>query len=276
MRDGFGAERSLITLAGDQTLATPHPTSDPYTLTIREGQSGVVVRSLAFESFGPAGSRAALHASVAAALALGVPVPEDATERPIVVVLEGAAARPPPSTWAPWMGDAITWMALDPELAAEARAAHASSERPMEAGWVAVAHDPSGHVIVAATAAAAPEAWRRADGPASAQPVPALWILARADPRSTLLPALVRSVLHARMPDASLREAEVLPISDAQLERWRRPAGDVDAQSIRDPDVSDRQWIWTMVVALLGVEMLIRRRMTRVDAAEDGSRVRAA
>ena len=63
-----------------------------------------------------------------------------------------------------------------------------------------------------------------------------------------------------------------MPIADAVLQRWSRPAAPVSSPRIETVDRDDRRWLWLAVVALLLLEMWVRRSRagdTQVARAEE-------
>ena len=262
------------TIDGERTH-TSMMTAPPPGLAIERSASGIAVPALGLDVVGPATAEPAMRAAVTAALAVGVPVPDDPKARPVVVAIgdrpsgwsaaRGAAGA---TAGAAWVGDAIAGLAADPSMLAEARAAQARPSHADETGdgWLAVARDGQGRVVVVA---ASPDASSRA--PLQA---PSSWRLAvRAEPASTLVPALIRAALLARerAPRSTLLDAEVVPIAGAQLAAWTRPSQRVDAGALGVAQASDRRWAWGLVLVLLGIESVLRKRGQRARAdAEEG------
>jgi len=89
--------------------------------------------------------------------------------------------------------------------------------------------------------------------------------VAAADPHAVSIAArIVRTVL--RSPDA----IEPMPMAPADLAAWTRTPG-VPPDSIRPTDEGDRRWLWGAVLALLGIETVLRRT-PRASAVSDPSR----
>jgi hypothetical protein len=144
----------------------------------------------------------------------------------------------------PWMADAAARIARDPDLrAAAARLAAGLPAAPFAAApWQTLvsAADGSPLAVVAASANRL--------------------LVASAAPASDLAtPVLLRSIANAiaSMPD--LREAEVVPIPDAALQRWSRPAAPVTTPRIGRFEQDDRPWLWLAALGLLALESWIRR-----------------
>jgi len=144
----------------------------------------------------------------------------------------------------PWMADAAARIARDPDLdAAAARVAGGLPAAPFAAApWqrLASAADGSPLVVVAASANRL--------------------LVASAAPASDLAtPVLLRSIASAiaSMPD--LRAAEVVPIADAVLQRWSRPAAPVTFPRVGAVEQDDRRWLWLAALGLLALESRIRR-----------------
>jgi hypothetical protein len=147
----------------------------------------------------------------------------------------------------PWMADAAARIARDWDLnAAAARVAAGLPGSPFGAApWRALvsAADGSPFAVVAASANRL--------------------LVASATPGSDLAtPVLLRSIANAMASMSDLRRAEVVPIADAALQRWSRPASPVTSPRIGTVEQDDRRWLWLAVLGLLALESRIRRPRT--------------
>jgi hypothetical protein len=79
-------------------------------------------------------------------------------------------------------------------------------------------------------------------------------------------PVLLRSLANGIASAADLGAAEVVPIADAVLQRWSRPAAPVTSPRIDTVEQDDRRWLWVAALGLLALETWIRRARS-VDAA---------
>jgi hypothetical protein len=69
----------------------------------------------------------------------------------------------------------------------------------------------------------------------------------------------VRSVLDSLARRADHERDEIVPIPDAQLAAWSRPAGPAERPQPETIAGDDRRWPWGLALALLAVEAWIRR-----------------
>ena len=132
----------------------------------------------------------------------------------------------------PWMMDVVAHLARDPDLAA----AGARFGRPLYSAGAA------GDQLVVASAAPAAD---------------------------LATPLLMRAIANALGIIPDLRGAEVVPIADAQLRQWSRPATPLASPRLETMDQDDRRWLWLAVVCLLGAEMWIRRARRTDEAIDD-------
>lgn len=85
---------------------------------------------------------------------------------------------------------------------------------------------------------------------------------------------LLRTVLNALSVGDALQGVpngilnEILPIPDAQLRAWERPAGEVRTPSLDRLDRDDRRWWWAAVLLLLAIEAWMRRARPARDRAD--------
>ncbi len=84
-------------------------------------------------------------------------------------------------------------------------------------------------------------------------------LVARMSASAAATPLLLRAVLRAIAGADPLPEAEVRTISDRALSVWTRPAAEPSAHAFRNVDDSDRRWLWAGVIAVLVMEMRLRR-----------------
>jgi hypothetical protein len=85
-----------------------------------------------------------------------------------------------------------------------------------------------------------------------------LALLAHSPADSVFSATLIRAALYAAAPDAAALEREPARYERAALEALSRPAAP-PASGETDPEESDGRWFWAAVLALLGVETLLRR-----------------
>jgi hypothetical protein len=287
--EGLATVQPRVSLDGERTIVTPVSSERLPSDAIEPTRHGWRAPMLGLDIVGPDAARPMIHAALAAALAVGAPIPTEPTNQPITMLLGSAlpgsallesaplrstAPGSPPGPVAqtprvaplaqPWMAAAIGHAASDPDVARESHGVLATTREPLPAPWLTLLRDAQGHVLVGAAAA---------PGPTSA----GLLVWARVEPTSPLSPALVRSLLASRMDAQRLSQAEVLPIPDAQLAAWSRPPADVDQRGPGREHTSDRTWFWAAVLAVLGVETLVRRRRgVTLATDEGGTRDRAA
>jgi hypothetical protein len=70
---------------------------------------------------------------------------------------------------------------------------------------------------------------------------------------------LVRSVLDSLAPRENHGRDEIVPIPDAQLAAWSRPAAPAEPPRSDTLAQDDRRWLWGLALALLAIEAWIRR-----------------
>jgi hypothetical protein len=95
-----------------------------------------------------------------------------------------------------------------------------------------------------------------------------LLIASGVPPSDLATPILVRSIANAIAPVPDLQAAEVVPIDDAQLQRWSRPSTPLPSPRIQNVDQDDRRWFWVAVICLLAFEVWVRRAPA-ADGAHD-------
>jgi hypothetical protein len=184
----------------------------------------------------------ALDAAVSAVLSQRVwAAPPDRRAR--LVLVPGEVSDASPMTQ-PWMADAVARIARDPDLrAAAARVASGLPDaRFAAAPWQTLTAAADGRPLAAAAGSAG------------------RFVIASAAPASDLAtPVLLRSIANAIASVPDLQAAEVVPIADAVLQRWSRPAAPVTAPRVDTVEQDDRRWLWLAALALLALETWIRR-----------------
>jgi hypothetical protein len=194
-----------------------------------------------------ADARAAVDAAIAAVRSERVWAP--AADRRARLVLIGtpvdstaiADARP---VNVAWTADAIASVSRDPELQAEASAVPAGllDARFAGAPWRTLVSASDGRPLAAA-----------AGTPAG------FVVVSGAEPSSLVTALLLRAMANGIAAPPDLRAAEVLPIPDAQLQSWTRPAAPVTMLRIDRVERDDRRVLWALVLGLLALEMWVRR-----------------
>jgi hypothetical protein len=144
----------------------------------------------------------------------------------------------------PWIADAIARIARDRDLreAASRVTAGLAAAEFMEAPWQTVAAAADGRPLVVASGSE--------KGIVVVSGAPAL---------DVATPLLLRSIANAIGAIPELQGAEVVPIADAVLQRWSRPAAPLTTPRIESVDEDDRRWLWIAVLCLMAIEMWIRR-----------------
>jgi hypothetical protein len=143
-----------------------------------------------------------------------------------------------------WTADALASIARDRELQAEASDVPAglNDARFAAAPWQTLVSASDGRPLAAA-----------AGSPAG------VIVVSAAEPSSLVTPLLLRAMANGIAAPPDLRAAEVLPIPDAQLQGWTRPAAPVTAPRIDRVERDDRRALWVLVLALLALETWVRR-----------------
>src|SRR5262249_5391680 len=156
------------------------------------------------------------EAAMAAVRAARAPIaPPDRRAR-LVLIDRGdpGSARDAAAIQTPWIADAVARLARDAELAAAA-AQTVSGLTDSTVGatpWHGLALASDGRPAAAAAASAA-----------------RLMVVARAEAGDLLVPVLVRAIAGAMAPRVDRRDAEIVPIADAQLTAWTREPGPAPA-----------------------------------------------
>jgi hypothetical protein len=161
----------------------------------------------------------------------------------------------------PWMADAVARIARDRDFRdAGARVATGLADpRFAAAPWQPLAVAADGRAIAVAAASAG-----------------RLVVTSAAAATDLATPLLMRAIANAIAPAVDLQRAEVVPIADAELQRWSRPSAPVTAPRIDTVEQDDRRWLWLAALGLLALETWMRRAraadVTR-DAGEEHARV---
>jgi hypothetical protein len=161
----------------------------------------------------------------------------------------------------PWMADAIARLTRDDALhRASARAAGGlDAGRFSQPPWFTVARSRDNRVLVAAAASG-----------------DRLVVVTSAPPMDVVLPILVRGLVNAIAVVPDIVPLEIVPIPDAQLTAWSRPAGPPAQPRIESVESDDRRWLWIAAIGLLTVESWVRRSRRRdasASHAEEAARV---
>jgi hypothetical protein len=209
---------------------------------------------LPIEIAAPPSSIRELDAALAAVLSQRVFAPApDHTAR---VVVPGSsaldeAARSSEAIHSPWIADAAAAIARDVESTDTWRgdASGLRDDRFTRTPWLTLARAADGRPIVAA-----------------AEQRGSLVVISGVPASTVGTPLLLRAVLNALSIPGDAH-AEILPIPDAQLQAWRRPAGVVPASDLRRGGEDDRRWLWAAVLALVAIESWMRRSRARDEAA---------
>jgi hypothetical protein len=184
--------------------------------------------------------------------------------RPVVIAfagydgverLAGEASR----MAAPWMADAAIALARDAELGATARALSATDVTPaMGAPFIVIARGAMGEPVVEAAQLAHEGADR-------------LLVFVHAEAGTLLSAAVVAAVARATATDPPVAEREPALVDGAELAAWSRAAAPAaPMRAAGSSGQSDGRWLWLLVLALLGVETWLRRRV-RPAARESGA-----
>ena len=210
-----------------------------------------------------AAARPAVDAAIAAVRSERVWAP--AADRHARLVLIGrpvdatgiADARPENDAWT---ADAIAWVARDPELQAEAADVPAglNDARFSAAPWHTLVLASDGRPLAAA-----------AGSPGG------LIVVSGAEASSLVTPLLLLAMANGIAVPPDLPVAEVLPIPDAQLQGWTRPAAPVMAPRIDRVERDDRRGLWALVLGLLALETWVRRArpVAAIEPHEEDARV---
>jgi hypothetical protein len=143
-----------------------------------------------------------------------------------------------------WAADAVASIARDPDLqsAGADMPAGMNDLRFSAAPWQPLLWASDGRRLAVASASKT-----------------SLIVVSGAKPSTVVTPLLLRAMVNALGGPPDLRQAEVLPIPEAQLSAWRRPAFPVSAPRLDRVERDDRRGFWVLVLALLALETWVRR-----------------
>jgi hypothetical protein len=238
-----GARAREVTLDGDRTSARDALTADPLAWPID------VVATKA--------DQPAIDAAIAAVLSqrvwAGPPdrrarlnlLPPATLEADLKVVEAGVVrAFRPAVIQQPWVADAVSRIAADRDLrdAASRVAAGFSDARFTAAPWQILISAADGRPL--AVAAGSPDR---------------LVVASAARGSDVATPLLLRAIANAIAVPPDLQPAEVVPIADAVLQQWSRPAAPLSSPRIQSVDEDDRRWLWLVALLLMALEMWMRR-----------------
>ena len=230
------ARRRTITLAGERT-------------SVRDA-GGTSHAALPIDIAAPPADGATLDAALAAVVLQGAPAP--AAGRTARLVIEGAPDAPGiraavQAIHTPWIGDAIARIMQDRDVAGSANEIGSPVDAiPRSAPWQTIAAAANGAPIVSA-----------------AQTRDQLIVFSGAAAADLLTPVLIRSILDALAPPPDSRAAEIVPIAEARLRAWERPAGPapMPRRQLAQSDIDDDgRWLWAAALGLIALEEWIRRR----------------
>ena len=215
-------------------LLTPDATGRP-TLLAQPPIDGLVLLARPAD----AGAVQALQRTVAEA---GTPAPSP--RQPMAVALAGAdlpgIVRPPEGGW---MFETLLRLTADDEIAAACATSDAAASQNRGGPWQVVFRDRGGRAIVTAAASGA-----------------TLLLDVAAPPSAFLSAAVVRGALRARSgPGQRKEEEEVRRMPGTALASLTRAPAPVKTDSRYPEQESDARWCWVLVLALLGVEAIVRR-----------------
>jgi hypothetical protein len=245
-----GVRALQVTLTGAQTSASDTAAGDTIGLPI--------------DVVSPPDQRADIAAAVAAVLSQRVwAAPPERRAR--LVLLPGAVSDAAPIA-RPWMADAAARIARDPDLrAAAARVARGLSDPGFALPpWQTLTSAADGRPLAAAAGSAN-----------------RLVVASAAAASDFVTPVLLRSIANGIASVPGQGAAEVVPIADAVLQEWSRPAAPVTSPRIDTVEQDDRRWLWVAALGLLALETWIRRvpvvsgfsRTRTEESREEGTRV---
>jgi hypothetical protein len=230
------ARHRTITLAGERT-------------SVRNA-GGTSSAALPIEIAASPGDMATVDAALDAVIQQGAPAP--AAGRTARLVIGGAPGalriRSSGETiHTPWIGDAVARITQDRDVVSSANEISIPADAiPWSAPWQAIAIAANGAPILSA-----------------AQAGDRLIVFSGAAAADLLTPVLIRSILDALAPPMDERAAEIVPIAEAQLRAWERPAGPArrpHRRPVQSDIDDDARWLWAAALGLIGVEAWMRRR----------------
>jgi hypothetical protein len=234
-----GVRRREVTLTGDQTSTRDVAAGD---------QMSWPIDVVSAET-----DRPAIDAAIAAVLSQHVwAAAPDRRARVVLTsevvqafrpaVIEGLADAAPIQQ--PWMAEAVSRIARDPDLRAAAARVTAglADVRFTAAPWQIVATASDGRPLAAAAGSTT-----------------RLIVASAASASDVATPMLLRSIADGIVDVPSVQGVEVVPIADAVLQRWSRTAAPVTVPRIETVEQDDRRWLWIAVLCLLALESWVRR-----------------
>jgi hypothetical protein len=199
--------------------------------------------------------------ATATGAALDVGAPARAADRPVLVVLPGAADRASLSTGAraidtPWMFDVVRALSEDRLLISVSRTTTAASA-DVPSIFTPIVRDEAGNTVLAGARA----------GSAPAQ----LLLLSNA-PAATLFTAALSTAIAGATRAGTWSALEPASISRDELTRWERPTGSTVPASPAVEGAPLGRWLWVAALILLGLEWWWRRRPEPVATSSLGDR----
>jgi hypothetical protein len=242
VRSADGIVEREVTLAGARTSVRDRPAGGPAIDSDRAFPLDVVAASAA---------RPFVDAAIAAVVGERVWSPPPAHRAQLILVSTENAA---PDVTAgngdiePWVADAIARVTRDEDLqhASAGVAGALDGSRFSEAPWFTLARSRDNRPLIAVAASA-----------------DRLVVVTSAPPSNVVLPILVRAIVNAIAVVPDIVPLEIVPIPDAQLTTWSRPATPRLQPGIRSVETDDRRWVWIAALGLLLVETWVRRSARR-------------
>jgi hypothetical protein len=236
-----GAHRQTVTLSRDRTSVTELPASD--------------LRPLPLEVVSSSAARPLLDLATAAVISQRVWAPAANRHGRLVLVeasIDPSAIADAAPIVEPWSADAVASMVKDHDLqtAGSQVPAGINDTRFSLAPWRPLFSASDGRPLAAAAASK--------NG---------IVVVSGAEPGNLVTPLLLRAMVNALGGPPDLHATEVLPIPDAQLQAWSRPASPVVAPPVDQVERDDRWGLWLLVLTLLALETWVRRARTAPAAA---------
>lgn len=189
-----------------------------------------------------------------AVVAAGTPAPS--SRQPVAIAFAGAALPTVVSRLkGGWMLDTVLRLRHDRVIADASEESNASTMARDDGVWHTLFEDRDGRIAVRAAAAEN-----------------TLLVDVAAPPSAFLAAAVVRGVLSSRGETPSRPEDEIRLMSNAELAQLARPAAQVTREVQTQGLTPDARWCWVLVLALLLIEMRVRReRITESDEARSNA-----
>jgi hypothetical protein len=244
-----GTERRFVTLDGTASLVRTAADSAQEPRPI--------------EVAAPPAARAAIDAAVQAVLSERVrKPPADRRARLILIGStpgDASADLHADEIRTAWMADAIARIARDVEVQDEAgrQTTAIADPRLTTPPWYPIAVGADGRAVVSGAASGG-----------------ALVVVSAAAADQLITPLLLRSIANGMAPDEDSTAFEIVPIAENVLRAWTRAPGAVIGPRIDTVERDDRRWLWIAVLALLGVETILRHgRRQDIGIVREESRV---